>query len=203
MRRPFAGLMLAGASACLLSAVAIGARYAVWHVETHDYLDYTRLWYNTIRREGFHSFSHRVGDYTPPYLYALYAVSKLFPDLSALTATKLPGTIGDFLCSAITFVFLRRGRPWPLALAASFAVLLSPTGIVNSALWGQSDSVYTAGYLGASRCSPLDVRGGRWRRTLWRSPSSCNRRSCCRSSWRSPFAVWCRGGRSSSSPLLT
>jgi Gpi18-like mannosyltransferase len=159
LRRPFAGLMLAGASAVVLSAVAIGARYAVWPVETHDYLDYTRRWYDTIRLEGFHSFSHRIADYTPPYLYTLYAISKLFPELSSLTATKLPGTIGDFLCSAIAFGFLRRRRPWPLPLAAAFAVLLSPTGIVNSALWGQSDSVYTAGLLG---CLALLAAGRPW-----------------------------------------
>ncbi len=151
--------MLAGASAVVLSAVAIGARYAVWHVETHDYLDYTRLWYDTIRLEGFHSFSHRIADYTPPYLYTLYADLELFPELSSLTATKLPGTIGDFLCSAIAFGFLRRRRPWPLPLAAAFAVLLAPTVVVNSALWGQNDSVYTAGLLA---CLALLAAGRPW-----------------------------------------
>ncbi len=159
MRRPLVGLMLAGACSVVLTAVAIGARYAVWPVETHDYLDYTRHWYDTIRLEGFHSFSHRIADYTPPYLYTLYAISKLFPELSSLTATKLPGTIGDVLCSGIAFGFLRRRRPWPLPLAAAFAVLLAPTVIVNSALWGQNDSVYTAALLA---CLALLAAGRPW-----------------------------------------
>jgi Gpi18-like mannosyltransferase len=127
-------------------AVGLAVRYPLRHFASDDFVLYTSHWYGAIRAEGWSVFGRELGDYTPPYLYALYVVSKLFPNLSAVVATKAPQSVADFGC-AILAALLTRER-WPRSSLASVgafgAVLLFPTVVVNSALWGQCDSVYTS-----------------------------------------------------------
>ena len=137
------------AGTVLLAAIvflALAVRYPLRHFASNDFALYTSRWYASIRAEGWSVFGREFSDYTPPYLYALYAVSKLFPDLSAVVATKAPQSVADFVCAGAAALLTR--ERWPrssLAMAGAFAaVLLLPTVVVNSALWGQCDSIYTA-----------------------------------------------------------
>jgi Gpi18-like mannosyltransferase len=124
---------------------ALAVRYPLRHFASDDFTLYTSRWYGAIRAEGWSVFAREVGDYTPPYLYALYAVSEVFPNLSAVVATKAPQSVADFACAGVAALLTR--ERWPrLSLApvgAFAAVLLLPTVVINSALWGQCDSIYT------------------------------------------------------------
>jgi Gpi18-like mannosyltransferase len=126
--------------------LALAIRYPLRHFASPDFLLYTSRWYGAIRTEGWSVFGRELGDYTPPYLYALYAVSKLFPNLSAVVATKAPQSVADFACAGVAALITR--ERWPRSIGPSLgafaAVLLFPTVVVNSALWGQSDSLYTS-----------------------------------------------------------
>jgi len=126
--------------------LALAVRYPLRHFASPDFVLYTSRWYGAIRTEGWSVFGRELSDYTPPYLYALYGVSKLFPNLSAVVATKAPQSVADFLCAGVVALLTRERWPrWILPpLAAFAAVLLFPTVVVNSALWGQSDSIYTS-----------------------------------------------------------
>ena len=137
------------AGTLVLAAVvflALAVRYPLRHFASDDFVLYTSRWYGAIRTEGWSVFGREFTDYTPPYLYALYAVSKLFPDLSAVVATKAPQSVADFLCAGVAAA-LTRDR-WPRSILAPLgafaAVVLFPTVVVNSALWGQCDSLYTS-----------------------------------------------------------
>ena len=126
--------------------LALAVRYPLRHFASLDFVLYTSRWYEAIRTEGSSVFGRELGDYTPPYLYALYAVAKLFPNLSAVVATKAPQSVADFLCAAVAALLTRERWPRSIVppLGAFAAVLLFPTVVVNSALWGQSDSLYTS-----------------------------------------------------------
>jgi Gpi18-like mannosyltransferase len=132
----------------LLAAIffALAVRYPLRHFASDDFVLYTSRWYAAIRTEGWNVFGREFSDYTPPYLYGLYAVSKIFPNLSAVVATKAPQSVADFVCATLAALLTR--ERWPrssLAPVGAFAaVLLFPTVVVNSALWGQCDSLYTS-----------------------------------------------------------
>jgi Gpi18-like mannosyltransferase len=135
----------------LLGLVAsLLVRYAVSGYASQDFTEYTQRWYWILRQEGFPAFSRGFSDYTPPYLYCLYAIATLVPSLGDLAATKAPGSLADFVCAwlacRVTSGFYPDTR-W-LGIGAFFAVLLAPTVVLNSAAWGQSDSIYTAALLG-------------------------------------------------------
>jgi Gpi18-like mannosyltransferase len=130
-------------------SLALAARLSLWRWESSDYTDYTLVWYSKLRSEGFGALADDFSDYTPPYLYALLVLARVLPDLSSLAATKVPGSVGDLLCAGFAFLLVRHVRSEGRAVAASLAVLLAPTVVVNSAVWGQSDSLFTAGLLAA------------------------------------------------------
>lgn len=124
------------------------ARYLVSGVVSQDFTEYTRQWYGVLQTEGFAAFGREFSDYTPPYLYVLYLLATFLPGLGALAATKAPGCLGDYVAGWMAYRLVSRVRPatpWPAL--AFFAVVLAPTVVVNSAAWGQSDSIYTAALL--------------------------------------------------------
>jgi len=77
--------------------LAVAIRYSLLDYKSFDFFKYSKVWYHTIRSEGFSAFGHNFSDYTPPYLYLLYLIARFFPDASDIFATKLPSMIADFI----------------------------------------------------------------------------------------------------------
>jgi Gpi18-like mannosyltransferase len=137
---PYAGLILIGVGVLL----AIALRISLLDFKSIDFFHYTKGWYNTIRDQGFQAFHADFYNYNPPYLYLLYLVFRFFPGLSAVIATKLPSLVSDFVCAGFVYKIVRlKSTKGPLPSFAAFAVLFAPTVILNSAVWGQADSLYT------------------------------------------------------------
>jgi Gpi18-like mannosyltransferase len=110
-----------------------------------DMTYFTGIWYTAIKEQGFSFFRTDLSNYTPPYLYMLYLVSVFLPGLSTPTAIKLPSIIFDLVCAWYVYRIVRlRYESGPLPFFAFFAVLLAPPVVLNSAVWGQADSIYTA-----------------------------------------------------------
>lgn len=124
--------------------LAVSLRWSLLEFKSVDYLDYTRIWYNTIKAQGFSAFGQNFFNYNPPYLYALYLVIRFNPDLPGVIATKIPSLIGDFICAWFVYktVQLRHPDP-PFPFFAASAIFFGPTIVLNSAFWGQADSLYT------------------------------------------------------------
>ena len=127
-------------------ALAMLLRYCLLTFESVDYLCCTGVWYDTIREHGFSALASGFSNYTPFYLYCLYLVSVVLPQISSVVATKLPSIAGDIVCAWYVYRMVRlkyRGdSPWPFF--AFLAVVFSPTVVLNSSFWGQADSLYTA-----------------------------------------------------------
>lgn len=129
--------------------LAIALRYSVLGFKSADYFDYTKIWYNTIKSEGFAAFSQDFSNYNFPYLYLLYLIARFLPDVQGLIAVKLPSLVADFITAWFAYRIVRlKHTDSPFPMFAAFAVLFAPTVILNSAFWGQADALYTSVLIG-------------------------------------------------------
>lgn len=120
-------------------------RYPLLDFKSSDFFNSLKPWYSTIRTMGFSAFGTDFTTYNPPYLYELYLIARFFPDTPNLLATKIPSLIGDFIGAYFVYRIVRLRYPQgPLAPLATFAFLMAPTVILNSAFWGQADILFTA-----------------------------------------------------------
>jgi Gpi18-like mannosyltransferase len=123
--------------------VAVAVRISLLSFKSVDFFNYTKVWYNALKDAGFGAFGQGFSNYNLPYLYLLYGVVRLLPNLPAVVATKVPSLAADFVAAfyAYRIVGLRFRSP-PFPALAGFAILFAPTVILNSAFWGQADAVY-------------------------------------------------------------
>jgi len=134
-------------------ALAIAIRYSLLRFQSVDYLVYTWHWYTYIKSHGFSAFGQNFSNYNPPYLYLLYVLIRLFPDLPSLTVTKLPSMAADFVCAGLAYKIVSIKYPKsPIPLFAIFSILFAPTIVLNSAFWGQADALYTLALIACIYC---------------------------------------------------
>jgi Gpi18-like mannosyltransferase len=123
---------------------AMGMRYALLSNYTLDFTGFGHPWIQTIRHGGFKSLGGSFSNYNPPYLYLLY-IGTLLPGLGDLAIIKIIAYLFDLALAAgvATLVFLLHRRVLLAALVGT-ATLFIPEVLLNSSLWGQADSTYTA-----------------------------------------------------------
>jgi Gpi18-like mannosyltransferase len=124
-------------------------RVSLLDFESGDYTVYLSNWYDFFLEHGqWHGLGLRQPDaiYHPLYLY-LISLSTLLP-LPKLHAIKLFSLVGDYVAAWYVWRLSKRYSPqgWA-AWAAMTAFLFLPTVVMNGALWGQCDVLYTAGFL--------------------------------------------------------
>ena len=107
-------------------------------------------WSDMLKNDGFASFytSDAFTDYPPGYMYILYLLSfvkNIFGKSSIFTSItlKLPSIISDILCGLLVYKLCdKHGKNNFKFLLTAFYVF-NPTVILNSAVWGQVDSIFT------------------------------------------------------------
>ena len=139
LKKPAHVLVCAG-----LVALAFAVRALFFGYETLDYQDFLSRWVQHFRDNGgFAALSGSVGNYNVPYLYFLALFSYLGTD--DLYLIKLLSTLFDVL---LAFGAMRLAglftRSRVRLLFVYFAVLFWPTVVLNSAVWGQCDSIYVS-----------------------------------------------------------
>ncbi|MBI5823220.1 MAG: hypothetical protein HZB18_04275 [Chloroflexi bacterium] len=114
-----------------------------------DMVVYNLPWYQELHERGIDkALGTNFSNYTPPYTYLLALATFTYGLISPLTAIKLIPICFDLL--GVIFVYkivklkYQHGNLPPLAAAIYFA---APTVILNSAYWGQADSIYTSALL--------------------------------------------------------
>ena len=128
----------------LLVLLTFAARAYVFDYETLDYQNFLTKWVDFFRANGhFRALSRSVGNYNIPYLYFL-AFFSLLP-IRDLYLIKLLSTFFDVLLAWGAMRLLGRFTKNRAAqLGCFFSVLFLPTVFLNSAVWAQCDSSYTA-----------------------------------------------------------
>jgi Gpi18-like mannosyltransferase len=126
-----------------LIVVALCLRVLLWPHTTLDTTEYLVPWFEQLRRDGgLAAIGQPISNYTPPYLYLLAAMGYL--PLDPLVAIKLLSTVTDLALAAVVAGLAGHLRPGRLTgwIAAAAVVLLPPV-VLNSALLGQCDALYS------------------------------------------------------------
>lgn len=133
----------------IIILIAVVLRFAGLDFRSWDIHDYLLDWYNELARHGHKAFSESFSNYTPPYLYLLYVMTKTAGFIPRIAAIKLPAIAFDFLNAFLVYRILKIKYPQGLtALLGASSFLLLPTVFLNSAFWGQSDAIFTCFLLG-------------------------------------------------------
>lgn len=133
--------------AFILTALAL--RFAGLEFRSWDIHDYLLDWYNELARHGHKTFAEPFSNYTPPYLYLLYVMTKTAGLIPRIVAIKLPAVGFDFLNAYLVYRILKIRYPQGVtAFMGAGSFLLLPTVWMNSAYWGQSDAIFTCFLLG-------------------------------------------------------
>ena len=140
----------------LLLALALGLRAAVFDYKTLDYINFLSRWVEFFRQYGgFEAMRYPIGNYNIPYLYFL-ALFSLLP-MDDLYLIKLLSTLSDVLLAwSVLLLCSRFTKNRPRLLSAFFTTLFLPTVFLNSAVWGQCDSLYVAPLLLGIYCALSD-----------------------------------------------
>lgn len=112
--------------------------------QSYDYTCCFLPWFEFIKTHGgLFSLKYEISNYNPSYLYLLSILS-YFPVSSDLAIKFFP-IIFDYFCAFIVYLLvkLKYGSSSKLPVTALLITLFFPTVIINSAIWGQFDSIYT------------------------------------------------------------
>ena len=142
MRKNAHTILVVAAIALILTGMIL--RLAGLGFISMDMRAFVMRWYDQLARQGFSALQTDFSNYTPPYLYLLWIATWTRTLLSEVTAIKLIPILFD-VGNAIWVYKIARIKypkgPIPWLGAAVFFVL--PTILLNSAWWGQADSIYT------------------------------------------------------------
>ena len=127
----------------IAAAAAVMLRWFLRVAFTSDYTEYMRGWIVTLREGGYFALGSEFSNYNLPYLYLLLIGAQL--PLEGLTIVKLISAVFDVVLAAgVAAIVYQLSRRWILAATIGIGVLFVPEVFLNSAVWGQTDSIYTA-----------------------------------------------------------
>ena len=132
-------LFLAG-----IFALGLWARWYFLPFVSADYTNFLQKWYLEAKSlGGFASIGTSIGNYSPVYMYLIAALTYL--PVYDLFAIKAVSVLFDLSLAAGMYCLVRAhtGSGFRAALAAA-GIWLLPTVVINSAMWGQCDVIYTS-----------------------------------------------------------
>lgn len=112
--------------------------------ETGDYKDFLYPWIENIRSlGGFNALKYNIGDYNVPYVFILTIIS--YFKCKPLYLIKLVSIVFDFICAIFGYKIVKKLTNNKIYSMITYGILLiAPTVLINSAMWGQCDSIYTS-----------------------------------------------------------
>lgn len=123
-------------------ALSLVLRAALLDFESDDYLTFLAPWTQFFRDNGgFSALRYSLGNYNPPYMYFLALFS--YFDIPELYLIKLLSILFDVLLAWACMKLMGLYTDSKARLLGIFCVVLYlPTVVLNSAYWGQCDSIY-------------------------------------------------------------
>jgi Gpi18-like mannosyltransferase len=123
--------------------LAFWLRYLLLPYVSGDMGGHFFKWYDEIKQNGFSAYGRAFSSYTPSYLYVM-GMSTILP-IDKLYAIKGISVIFDFIASIFIYKFVRLHYPKSAIIpwTACLVFLFTPTVVLNSSCWGQSDIIYT------------------------------------------------------------
>lgn len=106
-------------------------------------------WSDMVYQNGFSKFYslEAFTDYPPGYMYILFVIGWLKNTIPALAGNilliKMPAIICDLIAGGLIYKVAKRRFSENAALIITSLYLFNPAVLINSAVWGQVDSVFT------------------------------------------------------------
>ncbi len=132
--------------AIIITILALAIRYYELDYESPDYIYFLQKWFDYLKNNGgLKALSSYPGDYNAPYV-TIMALLTYIP-IRGLYLIKFVSIIFDFIlaisCAKLVSYIVPKSKK-EYALLTYFAILFLPEVAINSALWAQCDSGYTA-----------------------------------------------------------
>lgn len=129
----------------VLTILGLTIRYLSLPNLNRDLLHFLFKWYDSIIvNGGFAALKETsFSNYPPSYLFLL-AITTYFPWIPKIIAIKMISIIFDYLLAFAVYKIVRHYTSSWVGWIAFLLVSLTPVVWVNSAFWGQCDSIYTS-----------------------------------------------------------
>jgi len=137
----------------ILALALLTLRITLWRYFINFDLQTAFLpWQNYLLEHGrWHALQHPISMYFPAYFDITVLTSYLDGHINRISQIKLVSFTFDIATAVVAYYFVGRltrsstagGRRSVAQLVAPFCILAGPTVLVNGAVWGQSDIVYT------------------------------------------------------------
>lgn len=127
----------------VITYAAILARFSLFDFASRDYSIFLSQWFDSLKLAGgFKGLALNLGDYTPPYIYILAALTYL--PINSLYSIKIVSCIFDFACAILIFKMIYDHTEKVFLSTLGYGIFLfAPTVLLNSAYWAQCDIIYT------------------------------------------------------------
>jgi Gpi18-like mannosyltransferase len=132
----------------LLLAIGVALRIVLLPLVTVDTDLYLRPWIAHADAVGSRYLSAPFTNYAPAYEHILYLCT-FFAGVPGVYRIKFASYCFDAAMAAFVYAAVARRRGRRRALVAAGTVFVLPTVVVNSAFWGQCDSLYASFLLAA------------------------------------------------------
>ena len=124
-----------------LTLIGLGIRVILRVVITDDWLMYWDPWISDLKEMGFSYLATDRYDYTPTFVYILWAISRL--PINPMTAYKGLHCVLDFVAAGILGKMMWKVTGSKRKGILSYGLfLIVPTIWANSALWAQCDIIF-------------------------------------------------------------
>lgn len=130
------------ALAIIIPVAIVYLRAKMQPYQSPDFQYFLSQWFAHLRENGTDAFRETFSDYNMPYLYMLLAGAKL--NLGPLLTVKLISNAFDVLLAFAVFRLVAFYKGRYMGVGAAFAIMVYPSVWMNSAAWGQSDSMFMA-----------------------------------------------------------
>lgn len=127
----------------LSTVISLFVRISMSDFISRDMSRFLLQWYDAIKiRGGFNALGTQVGNYNIPY-QTLVAFLTYIP-IKPIYAYKISSSIFDFIQGYVVYkIIFQISRDWFKASIGYAVTVNLPIVLLNSALWGQCDSIYT------------------------------------------------------------
>lgn len=132
----------------IITLISIYARIVVIDFVSGDYYSCLEPWFYELKENGgLMALKLDIGNYNLPYLTILALLTYL--PVEPIISIKMVSIICDYICALaamkIVYIVLKENKSKDFfALLVYGIILFLPTVLLNSACWGQADSIYVA-----------------------------------------------------------
>jgi Gpi18-like mannosyltransferase len=124
--------------------IGLTFRYFAREHATTDAIQFLIPWYVFARDHGIGGLSEAFTNYTPFYSYLLLIATQFDWLGQPLSLVKAISAVFEFGCAIVVAQIVWQATRVPLRASMAFCgVWLAPTVIINGAVWGQADSIWT------------------------------------------------------------